>query len=62
MIDKATLEIRQDDDQTVYTSLDEMGEDLPDHAPRFVLLSYPLSLVSPASITRSWSTANMYAG
>lgn len=46
MIDKATLEIRQDDDRTVYTSLDEMGEDLPDHAPRFVLLSYPLNLVS----------------
>lgn len=46
MIDKNTHEIRQDEDQTVYTSLDEIGDDLPDHAPRFVLLSYPLNLVS----------------
>ncbi|CEJ85101.1 Putative GMF family protein [[Torrubiella] hemipterigena] len=44
MIDKNTHEIRQDDDKTVYTSLDEIGDDLPDHAPRFVLLSYPLTL------------------
>jgi hypothetical protein len=29
----------------VYTSLDEVAEDLPDHAPRYVLLSYPLTLV-----------------
>ncbi|KAF7561698.1 hypothetical protein G7046_g2439 [Stylonectria norvegica] len=41
MIDKHTYEIRQDEDQTVYTSLDDIGEDLPDHSPRFVLLSYP---------------------
>ncbi|KAH6895839.1 hypothetical protein B0T10DRAFT_478997 [Thelonectria olida] len=41
MIDKHTHEIRQDEDKTVYTSLDEIAEDLPDHAPRFVLLSYP---------------------
>lgn len=47
LIDKATHEIRQDDDRTVYTSLDEVADDLPDHAPRFVLLSYPLTLVCP---------------
>ncbi|KAK3293931.1 uncharacterized protein B0H64DRAFT_175777 [Chaetomium fimeti] len=46
MIDKQTKEIRQDEDQVVYKSLDELAEDLPDHAPRFVLLSYPLTLPS----------------
>ncbi|KAL1865430.1 hypothetical protein VTK73DRAFT_5244 [Phialemonium thermophilum] len=45
-IDKNTYEIRQDDDKTVYKSLDEIAEDLPDHSPRFVLLSYPLTLPS----------------
>lgn len=50
MIDKATKEIKQDDDKTVYKSLEEIGEDLPDHSPRFVLLSYPMTLVrSPLS-------------
>jgi hypothetical protein len=44
-IDKNTHEIRQDDDGTVYKTLDEVAEDLPDHSPRFVLLSYPLTLV-----------------
>ncbi|KAM0206853.1 hypothetical protein ACHAQD_012288 [Fusarium lateritium] len=44
MIDKNTYEIRQDEDKTVYTSLDEVAEDLPDHAPRFILLSYPLTM------------------
>lgn len=29
----------------MYKSLEEIGEDLPDHSPRFVLLSYPLTLV-----------------
>lgn len=43
-IDKKTHEIKQDEDQTVYTSLEEIGEDLPDHSPRFVLLSYPLTM------------------
>lgn len=46
MIDKATKEIKQDDEQTVYKSLDEISDDLPDHSPRFVLLSYPMTLVS----------------
>ncbi|KAG6002354.1 hypothetical protein E4U54_000892, partial [Claviceps lovelessii] len=47
MIDKNTHEIRQalddDDEARVYTSLQEVAEDLPDHTPRFVLLSYPLT-------------------
>lgn len=45
MIDKATKEIKQDEEQTVYKSLEEIGDDLPDHSPRFVLLSYPMTLV-----------------
>ena len=45
MIDKNTLEIRQDEDKTVYTSLEEIADDLPDHSPRYVLLSYPLTMV-----------------
>jgi hypothetical protein len=46
MIDKSTLEIKQDEDKTVYKTLEDIGDDLPDHSPRFVLLSYPLTLVS----------------
>lgn len=45
MIDKATLEIKQDEDKTVYKSLQDIADDLPDHSPRFILLSYPLTLV-----------------
>ncbi|KAL2208738.1 glia maturation factor beta [Sarocladium strictum] len=44
MIDKNTHEIRQDEDKVVYKSLEEIGDDLPDHSPRYVLLSYPLTL------------------
>jgi hypothetical protein len=46
MIDKHTLEIKQDEEQRVYKDLQSIGDDLPDHSPRFVLLSYPLTLVS----------------
>jgi hypothetical protein len=45
MIDKHTLEIKQDEEKTVYKNLEEIGDDLPDHSPRFVLLSYPMTLV-----------------
>lgn len=48
MIDKQTKEIRQDEDAIVYKSLEELADDLPDHSPRFVLLSYPLTLVRAA--------------
>ncbi|PNP45663.1 hypothetical protein TGAMA5MH_02888 [Trichoderma gamsii] len=44
LIDKNTHEIRQDDDKTVYTSLDEIADDLPDSTPRFIFLSYPLTM------------------
>lgn len=43
-IDKKTLEIRPVDDD-VYDDLQSLADELPDHAPRFVLLSYPLTLV-----------------
>ncbi|KAK3687274.1 hypothetical protein B0T22DRAFT_124086 [Podospora appendiculata] len=46
MIDKTTKEIRQDDDKTVYKTLADISDDLPDHSPRFILLSYPLTLPS----------------
>ena len=46
MIDKHSLEIKQDEEKTVYKDLQEIADDLPDHSPRFVLLSYPLTLVS----------------
>ncbi|KAK5660454.1 hypothetical protein OQA88_12999 [Cercophora sp. LCS_1] len=45
-IDKTTKEIRQDEEGTVYKNLDEIADDLPDHSPRFILLSYPLTLPS----------------
>lgn len=44
-IDKKTHEIRQDEDQVTYKSLEDIAEDLPDNTPRFVLLSYPMTLV-----------------
>ena len=44
-IDKQTLEISQADDET-YSNMQELAEELPGHSPRFVLLSYPLTLVS----------------
>lgn len=47
MIDKNNHEIRQDEEQIVYKSLDEVAEELPDHSPRFILLSYPLTMASP---------------
>lgn len=45
LIDKDTHEIRQDEEKIVYKSLEEVGDELPDHSPRFILLSYPLTMV-----------------
>ena len=47
-INKKTLEISQADDD-IYSNMQELGDELPDHAPRFVLMSYPLTLVGPAN-------------
>ncbi|KAL9096955.1 MAG: hypothetical protein Q9165_000919 [Trypethelium subeluteriae] len=44
-IDKKTLEILQSDDET-YTSLPALADELPDHSPRFILLSHPVTLAS----------------
>ncbi|KAF2672354.1 actin depolymerizing protein [Microthyrium microscopicum] len=44
-IDRKTYEIVPEDDQ-VYTNMQELADELPDHAPRFILLSYPLELAS----------------
>ncbi|KAF2238908.1 glia maturation factor beta [Viridothelium virens] len=44
-IDKKTLEILQSDDET-YTSLPTLADELPDHSPRFILLSHPVTLAS----------------
>lgn len=44
-IDKATLEISPSDDGEVYDDISALADELPSHSPRFVLLSYPLTLV-----------------
>lgn len=44
MIDTKTQEIRPQDQDT-YTDLLELADELPDSSPRFILLSYPLTLV-----------------
>jgi len=40
-IDKKTYEIAPEDDE-VYSDLQTLGDELPEHAPRFILLSYPM--------------------
>lgn len=49
MIDIKTQEIKAADDET-YSDMLELADELPDSSPRFVLLSYPLTLVSPSAI------------
>ncbi|KAK5115628.1 hypothetical protein LTR85_009799 [Meristemomyces frigidus] len=44
-IDKSNLEIKRVDDE-VYTNVQELADELPDNSPRFMLLSYPLTLAS----------------
>jgi len=38
------MEIKRSDD-VVYKDMQELGDELPSHSPRFVLLSYPLTMV-----------------
>lgn len=38
------MEIKQADDE-VYKDMSELADELPEHQPRFILLSYPLTLV-----------------
>lgn len=39
------MEIKQVDD-TIYSNMQELSDELPDNSPRYVLLSYPLTMVS----------------
>lgn len=38
------MEIKQADD-TVYSAMQDLSDELPDNSPRYVLLSYPLTMV-----------------
>ncbi|KAH0545513.1 hypothetical protein FGG08_000342 [Glutinoglossum americanum] len=44
-INKQSLEIAPADDE-VYSDMQALADDLPDHSPRYILLSYPLTLPS----------------
>ncbi|SMQ53807.1 unnamed protein product [Zymoseptoria tritici ST99CH_1A5] len=44
-IDSKTMEILPVD-STVYTTLQDIADELPDNSPRYVLLSYPLTMKS----------------
>ncbi|KAI9772470.1 MAG: hypothetical protein M1840_000674 [Geoglossum simile] len=44
-IEKQSLEIIPTNDE-VYSNIQSLADDLPDHSPRYVLLSYPLTLPS----------------
>ncbi|KAI5363089.1 Putative actin-depolymerizing factor domain, Glia maturation factor [Septoria linicola] len=44
-IDKKNMEIKPEDN-TVYTNIQELADELPDNTPRYILLSYPLTLSS----------------
>lgn len=45
-IDKKTLEIHRSPDTEIYKNMQDLSDELPDNSPRFVLLSYPLTLAS----------------
>lgn len=52
MIDNKTQEIKAADDET-YSKMLDLADELPDSSPRFILLSYPLTLAS-AYILLAW--------
>ncbi|KAF2152414.1 GMF family protein [Myriangium duriaei CBS 260.36] len=45
-INKSTHEIHASDDGETYTSLQDIADELPDHTPRYVLLSHPITMSS----------------
>lgn len=45
MIDIKTQEIKAADDET-YSDMRDLGDELPESSPRFILLSYPMTLPS----------------
>lgn len=44
MIDLKTQEIKLADDET-YSDMQSVADELPDSSPRFILLSYPITMV-----------------
>lgn len=52
MIDVKTQEIKPASDEA-YSNLLDLADELPDSSPRFILLSYPLTLVTISSCQRS---------
>jgi hypothetical protein len=44
MIDAKSQEIKAADEDT-YSNMRELADELPDSSPRFILLSYPYTLV-----------------
>ncbi|KAF4554738.1 Actin-depolymerizing factor gmf1-like protein [Elsinoe fawcettii] len=45
LINKSTHEIHAEDD-TTYTNLQDLADELPDHSPRYILLSHPITMAS----------------
>ncbi|KAL1863291.1 hypothetical protein Plec18170_000124 [Paecilomyces lecythidis] len=45
LIDTKSQEIRPEDGQ-VYSKMEDLADEIPDSSPRFILLSYPLTLAS----------------
>ncbi|PYH89892.1 glia maturation factor beta [Aspergillus ellipticus CBS 707.79] len=45
IIDNKSQEIRPEDGE-VYTKMEDLADELPESSPRFILLSYPLTLAS----------------
>ncbi|KAF2720619.1 hypothetical protein K431DRAFT_304265 [Polychaeton citri CBS 116435] len=45
LIDKKNMEIKPEDGQ-VYSNVQELADELPDNSPRYILLSYPITMVS----------------
>ncbi|KAJ9305000.1 hypothetical protein DTO217A2_5492 [Paecilomyces variotii] len=45
LIDTKSQEIRPEDGQ-VYNKMEDLADEVPDSSPRFILLSYPLTLAS----------------
>ncbi|KAK2771729.1 hypothetical protein FQN52_001328 [Onygenales sp. PD_12] len=50
MIDTKSQEVRPVDDE-VYTKMEDVADELPDSSPRFILLSYPLTLKSSGRLS-----------
>lgn len=44
LIDSKNQEIRPEDGE-IYSKMEDLADELPESSPRFILLSYPLTLV-----------------